>query len=66
MKPEMPKVSLLRERSACAGRARPTPPRKDWRGVGPGTDIEGEEMSVRGEKVSETFFEHVKGREDIR
>ena len=65
MKPEMPKVSLLRERSVCAGRARPTPPRKDWRGVGPGTGIEGEEMSVRREKASETFFENVKERGKI-
>ena len=39
MKPEIPKVLLLRERSACTGRARPTPPRKDWRGV-PGSGIE--------------------------
>ena len=65
MKPEMPKVSLLRDRSACAGRARPTPPRKDWRGVGPGPGIEGEEVGVRGERASETFFENVKEREMI-
>ena len=33
MKPEMPKVLLLKERRACTGKARQTPPRKDWRGV---------------------------------
>ena len=43
MKPEIPKVLLLSERSACAGRARPTPPRKDWTGVGPGTGMGGDE-----------------------
>jgi hypothetical protein len=50
MKPEIPKVLLLRERRACAGRARPTPPRKDWRGVagaGTGTGIESEGCGER-------------------
>jgi len=48
MKPEIPKVLLLRERRACAGRARPMPPRKDWRGVaGPGAGIEGEGCGER-------------------
>jgi hypothetical protein len=39
MKPEMPKVSLLKERRAFTGKAARTPPRKDWRGVEPGRDM---------------------------
>jgi hypothetical protein len=39
MKPEIPKVLLLKERRACTGKAAQTPPRKDWRGVEPGRDM---------------------------
>jgi hypothetical protein len=36
------------------------PPRKDWRGVGPGTGIEGEEMNGRGKRASSmTFYQNV-------
>jgi hypothetical protein len=67
MKPVIPKVLLLRERSACTGRARPTPPRKDWRGVGPGSGIERAQMyaSARGRKRGKKEGTFVDEREDI-
>jgi hypothetical protein len=63
---EIPKVLPLRERRVCTGRARATPPRRDWRGVEPGSGIVRVEMyAYRGRRKRGKKERTLQSREKI-